>query len=147
MKNVVCPVSSDKVLEAQPRISALLVVALLGVYLLVQTWIIPVFLFIDFYLRGYTGGKYSFIGFLSKGVVQRFNSSSPLIDKAPKIFAARLGMVFSLVVFVFALLGWYAMANALAAVLIVFASVECFFNFCVGCYVYSLFILPRLNSY
>ncbi|MBS2100274.1 DUF4395 domain-containing protein [Carboxylicivirga linearis] len=146
MKNVVCPVSPDRILEAQPRISALFVVVLLTIYLLTQLWLIPAFLFVDFLLRGYTSGKYSLIGSVSKYFALKYYSHTRKIDKAPKIFAARLGVVFSLLITVLSVVSVSAWGSVFALILIAFASIECFFNFCVGCYVYTLFIVPRLKS-
>nr|WP_321450808.1 DUF4395 domain-containing protein [uncultured Carboxylicivirga sp.] len=146
MKSLVCPVSPDRILEAQPRISALMVVGLLLTFLVTKLWVIPAFLFIDFLLRGFTSGKYSLIGSLSKTLALKYYSNTPRIDKAPKVFAARLGMIFSFAVLVLSLAGVGVLASGLAIVLIVFASVECFLNFCVGCYVYTLFIIPLSKS-
>nr|WP_319399667.1 DUF4395 domain-containing protein [uncultured Carboxylicivirga sp.] len=146
MKSLVCPVSPERILEAQPRISALMVVGLLLTFLVTKLWVIPAFLFVDFLLRGFTSGKYSLIGSLSKKLALKYYSNTPRIDKAPKVFAARLGMIFSFAVLVLSLVGAGVVANSLAFVLIVFASVECFLNFCVGCYVYTLFIIPLSKS-
>lgn len=145
MKNIICPVSPDRILEAQPRISALIVVLFLGLFLLTQLWIIPLFLVIDFFQRGFLKGKYSFVGAFSRYVSRNYFSDSQKIDKAPKVFAARLGFVFSSLVLMATIIGLGVVANILAALLVAFASIECFFNVCVGCYVYSWFILPRYS--
>nr|WP_321408374.1 DUF4395 family protein [uncultured Carboxylicivirga sp.] len=147
MKNLVCPVSPDRVLEAQPRISALLVVALLGLYLFTQLWLIPVFLLVDFLLRGYMNGKFSVVAYVSMKLAIRYYADGLKIDKAPKMFAARLGMVFSALIIVLSVFNLTSWALGLAFALMIFASVECFLNFCVGCYVYTLFIIPMLKSY
>ncbi len=147
MKNVLCPVSSDRILEAQPRLSALFVVTLLTIYLMSQFWVIPAFLFVDFLLRGYTNGRYSLIGSVSKYLAVKYYAHTRKIDKAPKIFAARLGMVFSLLITILSVVNIGVWGNILALMLIIFASVECFFNFCIGCYVYTLFIVPRFKNW
>ncbi len=145
MKNIICPVSPDRILEAQPRVSALIVVLFLGLFLLTQLWIIPLFLMIDFFQRGFLKGKNSFVGAVSRHVARKYFSDSRKIDKAPKVFAARLGFVFSSLVLLAAVLGIGVVANVLAAMLVAFASIECFFNVCVGCYIYSWFVVPRLG--
>ncbi len=145
MQNIICPVSSDRVLEAQPRVSALLVIALLGLFLFTQLWIVPLFLAFDFYIRGYTKGRYSIVGRLSNIITLRYFNNSTLIDKAPKIFAARLGMVFSIVIFILSIVGLQTVAFFFSFVLILFAGIECFLNFCIGCYIYSLLIVSRIN--
>jgi hypothetical protein len=70
-----------------------------------------------------------------------------LIDKAPKLFAARVGLLFSIMGFVWFVLSPIA-SIVVIAVLTFFAFLESLFDFCVGCVVYTYVILPmdKLSS-
>jgi hypothetical protein len=62
----------------------------------------------------------------------------------PKRFAQACGAVFSLGALVFAFTGHETVAWALAGVLLVFASLEAFAGYCVGCKVFALGIRAGL---
>lgn len=137
MKNITCPVSGDRIPEAQPRVSAFVVVVLLGLSMIYDLWFISFVLFFDFFQRGVMGSRYSPVGQMSHYVALRWFSDSRVIDKAPKIFAARLGFLFTGVIVFAHTFGATEFAFVLSALLIVFASLECFLKVCIGCYVYS----------
>ncbi len=63
MPELECPVDFVTINENKARFVALLVFLLSVIFLLVGNWFIPLFLSIDFYLRGFNGGRYScFLG-------------------------------------------------------------------------------------
>lgn len=139
MKNITCPISGDRISEAQPRVSAFIVIVLLGASMLLNSFVIPLLLAFDFSQRGFVGRRYSVIGQLAYYVASKWFSNAPQIDRAPKVFAARLGFLFTGLIFILHVIGASGIANILSALLIVFASLECFFNFCIGCYIYTFF--------
>ena len=145
MKNIVCPVSPERVAEHIPRINALLVIFTIGLYFIFNTWFLPLLLVIDFFIRGFGNAHYSPLARLSAFISRRLDLKSSMIDKAPKIFAARLGFVLSAVILLVHLLtsgtGMFVLAGGLA----LFAGLECVFNICVGCYIYSWLIIPWLS--
>jgi hypothetical protein len=65
-----------------------------------------------------------------------------LIDKAPKIFAARMGLVMSLAFAILFALQLGSTAAVIAGVLVFFAGLEFAFAFCAGCTIYSYLVLP-----
>jgi hypothetical protein len=67
------------------------------------------------------------------------------IDKAPKIFAARIGLLLSLITAAAAFLGWSLAAHIAGSTLIVFAFLECGLNFCAGCWVYTYVVYPLVR--
>ncbi|QQS50035.1 MAG: DUF4395 domain-containing protein [Bacteroidota bacterium] len=149
MKNIVCPISSERIPEHLPRITALFVISLLLIYVATGYTLILVFLLADFFARGFGYGRFSLLSHASRAFSDRFGFKSNLIDKAPKIFAARLGLVMIAAALLLALINIQSASFAIGAMLIFFAGLECVFNFCVGCYVYSLFVLPfftKLND-
>lgn len=142
MKNLICPVSTEKIHENLPRVTAFIVTGILLSYILTGFLPIVLFLMYDFFVRGYNYSKYSLIYRIAKPVSEHFQNSGTFIDKAPKLFAARLGGIMSVFITVFHLTHVEIIASALAVLVGVLAALECFFNFCVGCYIYSWFVLP-----
>ncbi|MCU4176376.1 DUF4395 domain-containing protein [Carboxylicivirga sp. N1Y90] len=137
MKNITCPISGNRISEAQPRVSAFIVILLLGVSMLLNSFVIPLLLVFDFFQRGFVGRRYSVVGQIAYYLASKWFSNAPQIDRAPKVFAARLGFIFTGLIFVLYIIGASGLANAFSLLLMVFAGLECFFNFCVGCYIYT----------
>lgn len=146
MKNLVCPVSFEKVNENIPRVTAFIVTSLLLTYIFTGYISIILFLIFDFFIRGFNNSKYSLVYRLAKPIADNLSIQGVMIDKAPKLFAARLGGVFAIAISLFHLFQFGVIASILAFVVAVLAALECFFNLCVGCYFYSWFILPLMKK-
>ena len=142
MKNIVCPISTERISEHTPRITALFVIILLLLYVITQHWIIPTFLVIDFYTRGFGNGKHSALGILASRITEMLPNKGKAIPKAPKIFAARLGFVFTSAIVALHFIGLGSITTSISFMLILFAALECVANFCVGCWAYTLFVQP-----
>ena len=69
-----------------------------------------------------------------------------LVGSAPKVFASRLGFGMVVAIFLLHLLVGGSVPLLLGVVLVVLASLEGVFGFCVGCYVYSFLVLPWLRN-
>jgi len=146
MQNIICPISTKRVNENVVRLTALQVVILLGVFLMQPNVIIPLFLLGDFFMRAFTKAKFSPLSFISYHLIALTNLEPVMIDKAPKIFAARIGFLFSLAVSILFLSGLAISAFITASVLVIFAFLECGVNFCAGCWVYTYIVLPVYNK-
>ena len=142
MKNLICPISSEKVNENVVRVTALWVVLLTALFIAIPNPIIPIYLAFDFYIRAFTKSKYSPLSWISTGVVRKLNFEPHLIDRAPKVFAARVGLLFSILMFTLVLFGMTSAAVVTGSVLVLFAFLECGLNFCAGCWVYTYIVLP-----
>lgn len=134
---IACPVDFIIVNENKVRLTALQVFLLAVAYFFTGAWIIPSFLIIDFFLRGFKLGKYSLLNLMSDQLVKAFSIPVKPIDQAPKRFAAKIGFLFSIAITALQLTGNTVAALILAAVLTFFAFLESFFSFCAGCYVYT----------
>ena len=142
MKNLICPVSNKKANENIVRITAFWVVVLTVLFIIFPNPIIPLFLALDFYIRAFTRLPYSPLSWISAGIGRSLNFTPRWIDKAPKIFAARVGFLFSMLMLVLTLSGVTIAAISTASVLVLFAFLECGLNFCAGCWVYTYIVLP-----
>jgi hypothetical protein len=121
--------------EGKVRLTAFFVLVLVVFYLVFKQIIFPVFLVIDFALRAFNLQQYSPLGWLSGWVVKIFKVPVKPVFFPPKRFAARIGFLFS--VAIAALHLFHENAFIVAAVLGIFAALECFIGFCAGCYVYD----------
>lgn len=134
-----CPVDFVAINENKARITAFFVLVSGAIYLITGLWIIIAFLVIDFFLRANNWGKYSLLAILSDAVIKQFKIKSKPTDRAPKRFAAGVGLIFTIGILIFHLFDLNTLAIVLTSVLLFFAFLESFVGFCAGCYVYSLF--------
>jgi hypothetical protein len=133
-----CPVDFVMINENKARITAFFVLVLAAIYLITGLWVIVAFLVIDFFLRTNNWGKYSLLANLTDAVIKQFKVKNKPTDRAPKRFAAGVGLVFTIGMLFFQLSGLRTLAIVLTLVLLFFAILESFAGFCAGCYVYSL---------
>lgn len=136
--SVNCPVDFVAINENKVRVTGSLVFLLALAYLLTETPYVSALLVVDFYLRVFHQGRYSPLNWISTQVEQMGWISVKWTDRAPKRFAARIGLLLTSLMLIFALTTFHQAAYWLAAVLSLFSFLESFFGFCAGCYVYSL---------
>lgn len=142
MKNIICPISDQRVDENIVRFTALWVVLLTGLTVLVPNIYIPFFLAADFYIRAFTKAPFTPLSWISRRMVKLFKLKPHMIDKAPKIFAARIGLSLSVLMLLAGIFGYTTALISIGAVLMFFAFLECGINFCAGCWVYTYLVLP-----
>lgn len=146
INNLICPVSSDRVDENRVRATAFGVILLLGFFFMTSHPVFPAILIVDFYIRAFTRLKYSPLSFLGHQLVRLLGTQPHMIDKAPKVFAARVGLLFSVLITASALLGFSMGSAIFAATLVLFAFLECGLNFCAGCWVYTYVVFPLVRN-
>jgi Domain of unknown function (DUF4395) len=133
----VCPVSFKQVNEKAARINAILSAITVALFLVTSYKFIIIFLAVDFFIRGFIDPLYSFFTAISKSILRLSNSKPKLIDGSSKIFAAKLGFLFSTLIFLFAMLDFQLTSIAIGLMLILFALLEGVFGYCVGCKIYA----------
>lgn len=142
MQNLVCPISDQRVNEQITRLNAMLVIGIIVLAFVLNSLSLFVFLMADFFIRAFTNLKFSPISFASHSLSNVLNLPIRMIDKAPKIFAARLGFLMTMAMALLLIFSFKITAIAVAAILIFFASLEFFLAICVGCLIYTYLILP-----
>lgn len=142
IKQLVCPVSNEKTDEYITRLNALLVILLLIAGFLFSSVLFPLVLTADFFIRAFTRIRFSPLSYLSTQMANALQLDKKVIDKAPKVFAARLGFIMSGAVMVFSLTGLTTAAFVTGGILVFFASLEAALAICVGCIIYTYFVLP-----
>ncbi len=137
--NAFCPISTSRIDENVARSNAALTVLFLIIYFISGS-ILPVsILLIDFTLRGLELSKYSPFAIFSKFIVSIFKQEKQLVNAGPKLFAARIGILFSTSIVISELIGTTDFSFLLAFVFSICALLEFAFGFCVACKIYPYF--------
>ena len=140
-KSLLCPISPLRVGETTARLTGLLAAALIGVYALTGAGPIMLALAIDYGVRAGSRWRHSPLSWLAARLVGALRLPNRPIDKAPKMFAARVGMLFALASSMLVLLD-PPTSLVVALTLLGFALLEALLNICIGCLVYTYVILP-----
>lgn len=141
MNSLICPISSETINRNVARITGFLMAAMVILYAMTNSIYIIFAIAIDFYIRAFTTLKISPFSWLAKQTARLFKLPVIQIDKAPKIFAARVGFLFTIATIILFYVN-PVISLIVALILMCFALLEAFFNFCVGCVVYNYFVLP-----
>lgn len=149
---LICPVSTEKIDKNVARIGATSTAVLLGIYAYLvgsahDDWgvIVIAFIVLDYIIRVFIPGVRPPISYFAGLVARLFRLGKKQMDKAPKMFAWRVGFLFAVASLV--LFPDYADASAIVALaLLGFNVLDGVFNFCVGCVIYTYVILPMMNA-
>ena len=143
---LICPVSPERVDENRVRATALGVVIMMGAYFVTGLALFPALLVVDFFIRAFTKLSYSPLSYLAHQFVKLTGPQPVLIDKAPKMFAARIGFIITSITTLGALLNFPLLAYFSGSVLVLFAFLECGLNFCMGCWLYTIVVYPLVTK-
>jgi Domain of unknown function (DUF4395) len=146
LNQLICPVSPDRVDENRVRATAFGVLIIIGLFFMTKNPVFPLFLVLDFYIRAFTRYKYSLLSWLAHHFVKALGTQPVWIDKAPKMFAARVGLLLASVIAGASLLGMPLLAMVIGATLVLFSFLECGLNFCAGCWVYTYLVYPMVRK-
>jgi len=115
--------------------------SMLAVYVFTDIIYFVIAIVVDYLIRAFTTLKFSPFSWLAYQITRLVKLQEKQIDKAPKIFAARVGFLFALATVVL----FYIHPTSsviIGSLLMGFALLESVFNFCVGCVVYTYIVLP-----
>ncbi len=142
-----CPISGYEVDEKIARANAFIVfMSTLLINFTHVKWLAFV-LCIDYFLKGFVGMKYSPLGGISRMLLHRFHIKPFFINAGPKIFAAKIGFVCSLFISIFYLSAHPTAMMVVGIMLMGCSFLESFFNFCVGCKMYTVIMTRNYISY
>lgn len=146
MKNYAfCPVLPKVVNERVARLNAIFTVLIIVLFLFTSNIFLMGLLAVDFLLRGIDLPRLSPMAITSKSLVRSFDLRPQMINAGPKLFAARIGLVFSTAVFLLSLTGFDLASIITASVLGLFSFLEGAFGFCVACKIYP-FVYNWVNK-
>lgn len=92
-KDIVCPVSGDKIDRNVSQLTIFQSVILVGLFIYFKQ---PVYLYIaalDYFVRAFVDGQYSPLRFIANYIASFLRLKPRMIDKAPKLFASRVGFL------------------------------------------------------
>jgi hypothetical protein len=141
MKALICPVSTQRINRNVVRITGFMMATMITLYAITGSIYFIIAITIDYFIRAFTSLKYSPFSWLAGQITRLFKSKEIQIDKAPKIFASRVGFLFALATVI---LYYFHPTSSLIVglTLMGFALLESVFDFCVGCVVYTYVVLP-----
>jgi hypothetical protein len=137
--NAFCPISEKRVNSSVIRAHAIINVAILLVFLYTQNIFIALFLFADFFVRVLNFPNLSIVGIAARSLVNILGVKGKLENAGPKLFAARIGLLFTVIISTALLTGFTGIALGAAAVLAFFSFLEGAFGICVACMIYPYF--------
>jgi hypothetical protein len=143
--NLQCPVDFVAMNENKARIVAFFVLMLMTIVVYTGCWQLMMLLIADFFLRSGGWGRYSPLGSLADIVIRALQIKNKPVDRAPKRFAARIGLFFCTAILICWRLQMPLTVSVLSGIIVLFALLESFAGFCAGCYVYTagLLLLKR----
>ncbi|SIT27712.1 protein of unknown function [Filimonas lacunae] len=126
------------------RIVAALV-SVITIVLLFTGWEwLAVLLTVDFALRAFTRLP-SPLAWAAKAVAKQAHWPPKPIFAPPKKFAAAVGSVFSILIFLFLHFQLITLYYITAFILLACAVLESVFKICLGCYMYNWIVIPFVN--
>jgi len=132
-----CPADLVMVDENRVRVVAFFVLTFAVFYIINGNPLTIGLLLVDFLLRTFNLNAYSPLALISGAVVKQLGLKIKPVDRAPKRFAAFMGVAFLSLILIVALAQFVLLSKAIAVILLIFASLESFAGFCAGCYVYT----------
>ena len=142
--NAACPISGVLVNEHAARVNAIVTVLVVALAVWTQWYWLLLILAVDFAIRGFANPKLSPLGKFSNALLKLAGVKPSMTDGGPKMFAAKIGFIFCLLIPACFYLGFPPAGYLLAAMIGLFALLEGLLNYCVGCKMYSL--LCKLKS-
>ena len=142
MKNLVCPISDQRINEQLTRLNALFTIGIIVLAFVLNSVLFMIFLMADFFIRAFTEIKFSPISYVSHYLSHALNLPLKMIDKAPKIFAARMGFLMTALITGLFVSDFNMASVIVSGLLIFFATLEFLFAICAGCMIYAYLILP-----
>jgi hypothetical protein len=140
-----CPVSGSqrdnntaRIVAAQVLVLAIITFVISFSVSVTAALIIDGILALDFIIRAFAEPRYSPLALVGRGVSSALGLKKVMVDSAPKIFAARIGLVFTVVSGILLVLRLPLAGGIVLGILAICAFLESVFGFCLGCWMYSL---------
>jgi hypothetical protein len=132
----ICPVSERKINENVSRLNALFTFILSALFIVSGSFWFLFAMILDLSFRLVSEGRLSPLIKVNSFILEITNIRKVIINAGPKIFAARIGLMLSLLSLVFWLFNLNVAALTTAGILGFFSFLESAFGFCVACKIY-----------
>jgi hypothetical protein len=131
-----CPISNKKIDDHVARLNGTFTIILLAVFVITGSILPIIFLIIDFSFRTGYLSRFSPLTFLSRNIAKTLFTKPLLINAGPKIFAARIGLVFNLGILISYVFGLNNLALVITTIFGACAFLESALGYCVACQLY-----------
>ncbi len=142
LTNLICPVSNEKIDSNVSRLTIFISVILVCVFMFTGVAVPLYIAAIDYGIRAFTSGKFSPLRMIAALVVKGFGWQPKMIDKAPKVFASRLGFLCLLASSVLVNINMLTAAIGVAAMATSLFLLDASGIVCVGCLIYHHLVFP-----
>ena len=143
---IICPVSTVKVDSHISRLTVFLNVLLMVYFLFTVAPLAILVVAIDYGIRAMGYNQYSPICFIASLIIRISGMKAKMVDKAPKIFASRLGFICATLGFIFITAQLTFASILIVSLFVVLATLDSVFDFCVGCMIYNYLVFPFFNK-
>ncbi|MBL0023958.1 MAG: DUF4395 domain-containing protein [Saprospiraceae bacterium] len=143
---IICPVSTVKVDSHISRLTVFLNVLLMVYFLFTVASLAILVVAIDYGIRAMGYNQYSPICFIASLIIRISGMKAKMVDKAPKIFASRLGFICATLGFIFITAQLTFASILIVSFFVVLATLDSVFDFCVGCMIYNYLVFPFFNK-
>ncbi|MCB0696138.1 MAG: DUF4395 domain-containing protein, partial [Chitinophagaceae bacterium] len=133
LNNIICPVSFKKVDINVSRLTVFLNAVLMAAFLITLQPVLLYVVAIDYGIRAMGYNQYSPICILSSNIIKLTRIKPEMRDKAPKVFASRLGLICAVLGCVFMVVNMPIAASIVIGFFTVLAVLDSVFDLCVGC--------------
>jgi hypothetical protein len=139
---VICPISSARIDSHVSRLTVFINVLFMGYFLFTLEPLAVYIVALDYGIRALGHNRYSPICFIASLLINVLGIKPKMIDKAPKIFASRLGFICAILGAVFITFGMPVPAIFAIGFFALLATLDAVFDQCVGCMIYNYIVLP-----
>jgi hypothetical protein len=146
LQKIICPISSERIDSNTSRLTVLINTILMVVFLLTLQ---PVYLYIvtiDYTIRALGSNRFSPICIIASLAIKAIGTKPKMIDKAPKVFASRLGLICAILGMVFFQLEMNLSSQIVIGFFTVLTFLDSVVDICVGCIIYQYIVFPFLGD-
>jgi hypothetical protein len=141
--NEQCPVSNILIDKNTARMNGFLCTTVCLAIAFSNWRFLIILLIADFFMRGFVKPRYSFFSQISRFLLRLLGARPVPENAGPKIFASKIGFLFASLIGLSYLADFRNVSSILMTALVACACLESFFDFCIGCKIYSLWIKAR----
>jgi nucleotide-binding universal stress UspA family protein len=142
VNNMVCPISVERIDSNISRITVLLNVVLMSIFLYTYNPIFAYIVAVDYFIRAVSKPIFSPLRFVAAIIVKPLSLKNKPINLAPKVFASRLGMLCAVGSVIFYFMDMYLASIITMGILMILSFADSVLNFCVGCLIYNYIVYP-----
>ncbi len=134
-----CPIEYKTVDKNIIRINAMLIFSFLLLFIITFNSMFLIMIGMDFIIRVFFGLKYSPFCFIVKRILRISGVKPHKINAGPKTFAAKIGLIFTVMTSLFYFMGYMNIALTISLIFLIATGMDAFFNYCVACQLYPYY--------